>query len=52
VLEAVMAPYKKVHKDMQKKPEQLHITPFITKLLISTMLSALFDHHGNFNQEH
>jgi hypothetical protein len=37
---------------MQKKPEQLPITPFFTKSLLSTMLSALFDHHDNFSQEH
>jgi hypothetical protein len=39
-LEAVMAPYKKVHKDMQKKAEQLHITHFFTKSSLSTVLSA------------
>jgi hypothetical protein len=51
VLEAVMAPYKKVPTDM-KKSEQLHIAPFFTKSSLSTLLSALFDHHDNFSQEH
>jgi hypothetical protein len=37
---------------MQKKPEQLLITPSFTKPSLSTMLSALFDHHDNFSQEH
>ena len=52
VLEAVMAPHKKVHKDIQKKSEQLPITPFFTKPSLSTMFSALFDHHDNFSREH
>ena len=52
VLEAVMAPYNKVHTDMQKMSEQLHITPFFTKPSLSTMFSVLFDDLGNFSQEH
>jgi len=46
-----MAPHKKVHKDMQKKPEQLHIAPFFTKPSLSTMFSLLFDDHDIFSQE-
>jgi len=52
VLEAVMAAYNKVSEDMQKKSEQLHITPFFTKPSLSTLFSTLFDHHDNFSQEH
>jgi hypothetical protein len=46
VLEAVMAAHKKARKDMQKKLEQLHITPFFTKPSLSTMFSGLFVHHA------
>jgi hypothetical protein len=52
VLGAVMAEHKEVCKDVQKKSQQLHITPFFTKPSLSTLFSALFDHHDNFRQEH
>jgi hypothetical protein len=48
MLEAVITPYEKLHKDMQKESEKLHIIHFFTKFSLSTVLSALLDHHDNF----
>jgi hypothetical protein len=45
-MKAVVAPYKKVHKGMQKKSKQLSVTSFLMQLSISfaVMCSMSFDH--------
>jgi hypothetical protein len=49
-MKAVMAPYKVVYKDMQKKAKQLNITSFLTKSSVSPydVHSMSFDHPDNF----
>jgi hypothetical protein len=49
-MKAVMAPYKEVYEDMQKKAKQPNITSFFTKSSVSrsVMYSMPFDHPDNF----
>jgi hypothetical protein len=49
-MEAVMAPYKDVYKDMQNKAMQPKITSFFTKSSVfpSAMHSISFHHPDNF----
>jgi hypothetical protein len=48
--EAVMAPYKEVYKNFQKKEKQLKITCFFTKAFISpyAMHCIFFNHPDTF----
>jgi hypothetical protein len=50
-VETVMAPCRKVYKDMQKKATQPKITSFFTKFFVSpsTFHPISFDHPYNFH---